>query len=135
MNRRSSTQQILLLYISICFAAHWPLRSRSQRAAIIQRFDVFVNKSPPSTPCQTRSLGLSSAHVNTYLFFGHRCEFVGLVFLFVFFGLLAVLTESKGHNGGRSSSGSLMLYTLSNVEVKQLGEQRATEATALVALN
>lgn len=99
MDRRLSTQQILLLYISICFAAHWPLRSRSQRAAITQRFDVFVNKSLPSTPCQTRSLGLSSAHVNTYLFFGHRCEFDGLVF-FVVVVLLAAVTESKGHNGG-----------------------------------
>lgn len=32
------------------------------------QLDIFVNKSTQSTACQTCSLGLSSAHVNTYLF-------------------------------------------------------------------
>lgn len=33
-------------------------------------FDIFVNKSAQNTLCQTCSLGLSSARVNTYLFLG-----------------------------------------------------------------
>lgn len=32
------------------------------------QFDIFINKSAQSTACQTCSLGLSSAQVNTYLF-------------------------------------------------------------------
>lgn len=69
MEHSLSTKQIVL-YISICFAAHCPPGHVLSVLPSLSVWCFFVNKSLQSTLCQTCSLGLSLAWVNTYLFLG-----------------------------------------------------------------